>query len=111
MKQGRQRNLQPVQGYCHLYYEDPVRNMKQRVIEGYAEHLANLKEDEKPMGKINYCMQFAREMYAQEPPEVKERVMQYCNNVGNPLYEEMDEFTNYPREEQTRLANALITRR
>lgn len=103
--------LQLAQGYCHLYYEDPDRDMKRKVEEGYAQHVQNLKENDKPMGKLNFCMQLAQEMLANETPEVQSRVEMYCKNVRDPEYQERDEFANYPEEEQIRLANALTTRR
>lgn len=54
LKQGKQRALQPAQGYCHLYYDDPERDMKRKVEQGYAQYLQDLKVDEKSMGKVNF---------------------------------------------------------
>lgn len=109
LRQGKQRALQPAQGYCHLYYEDPHRNMKQKVDEGYATYLGGLTGTEKPMGKLNFRMQLARKMLANEAPDVQARVNQYCKNVDEPDYEEKDEFAIYPEDEQIRLANVLTT--
>lgn len=111
LKVGKQRALQPCHGYCHLYYEDPERDMKRKVEEGYTQHLSTLEADQKPMGKLNFRMKLAREMLSKESPEVQQRVRQYCKGVDNPGYDEEDEYVNYPAEERIRLANALITRR
>lgn len=85
--------------------------MKRKAEEGYAQYKLNLKEGEKSMGKLNFCMRLAREMLSSEPDDVRSRVELYCKNVTHPGYEERDEFVNYPEEEQIRLANALTTRR
>ena len=63
------------------------------------------------MRAVTHRMLVLSERLEKEPPEIRERVRKYIDNASSRRYDEKSEYSNYPEEEQNRLAAALSARR
>ena len=62
------------------------------------------------MRAVTHRMIVLRERLEKEPSEIRERVRKYTDNASSRRYDEKAEYSNYPEEEQIRLADALAAR-
>lgn len=100
-----------VEGYLHLYYDNPESSLKVDINRMFAIYKASLEEGEKPMSALVFRKQAARELLGSESADVREIVKRYIENVKHANYQEELEFSQYGNEEAKRLGDVLQRKR
>lgn len=98
LKGKRKRQLQPVEAYTILFYNNQGRDLKGATLRKFKEYEDNLGEDEPSMGLNAFRNKYLAQELRNETLDVHDEVNRFIARSKLPDYDEKDEFPDLPAE-------------